>query len=405
MRRAATLARGASVLLLTGTLTALPLAPLDAQETRAAVDVSVGGSYSTNPFLIRGGGAGAFATELAVTPQVTFLDERSEATILARYRRSDYLTRYSAAEGYGVAAQARRAMTPTLTARADLSFDSSIIGQNGLGVVGVVDSTVQPTPGTPDIAVIGLNQRQNAIVAGLGADWRVGPRDTLTAQGSVSRITYDGNSAALLSSRTTAATVGYSRALSERTSIGVQGSGSWINYDRPGYSGHTYSPQFTLNRQISQQIRFSLGAGVIFVSSTTPFGTSNVTGLSGTFNGCREAGRTTQCLRAFSDAQPTGLGDVSRRYGGTFDYSYRLRESDVVRATIDYSHLTATSNTTLQVPSVGFLGGSVSYERGFTRRLFAGASVGYRQATGDGFGNPNDVTFRLFLRTRLGDRR
>lgn len=398
--------RGAAALLLTGALAALAGAPAVAQETRAAVDVAVGGSYSSNPFLIRDGGAGAFATELSVTPQVTFLDERSEATLAAHYRRSDYLTRYSAADSYGVSAQGRRALSPTVNARANLSLNSSIVGQNGLGVVGVVDPTPNPVPGTPDIAVIGLNQRQNAISAGLGADWRFGPRDTLTGQVSINRITYgDAGSFALLSSRTTAATVGYSRALSERTSIGVQGSASWIDYDQPGFSGTTYSPQFTFTRQVSEALNFSLGAGVIFLSSTTPLGTSKVTGFSGSFNGCRTAGRSTQCLRGYSDAQPTGLGDVSRRYGGALDYSYRLREADVLRATVEYSRLAATTDTTVQAANVGFLTGLASYERRFTRRFFAGASVGYRQATGNGFGNPSDTTFRLFLRTRLGDRR
>lgn len=405
--RAATLSRGAAAALLTGALATLSAAPVGAQETRAAVDVSAGASYSTNPFLIRDRGrdTGAFATELAITPQVTFLDERNEATLLARYSRSDYLTRYSAAESYGVAAQARRAMTPTLNARADLSFDSSIIGQNGLGVVGVVDPTPGPDLGTPDIAVIGLNQRQNAIVAALGADWRVAPRDTLTGQVSINRISYGRESGALLSSRSTAATVGYSRALSERTSVGLQGSGTWIDYDRPGYSGHTYAPQATLTHQVNQQLNFTLGAGVIFVSSTTPAGTSNVTGFSGNFNGCRTAGRSTQCVRAYSDAQPTGLGDVSRRWGGAFDYSYRLRENDVLRASVDYSRLTATSDITLQAPRVEYLNASVAYERAVTRRLFAGASVGYRQASVSGLGTPSDTIFRLFLRTRLGDRR
>lgn len=378
--------------------------PAAAQDTRLAVDVSAGGSYSTNPFLIRGDAEGAVATELMISPQLTVVDERNEASLIAHYRRSDYLNRYNAAEGYGVQAQARRALTSTLSARADVSYESSIVGQSGLGVVGVVDPNPGPDLGTPDISLIGLNQRQNSLVASLGADWRFGPRDTLTGRASANRISYGGESGALLSSQTTGATLGYSRALSERTSVGFQGTGSWTDYDRRGFSGASYSPQGTLSHQIDQRLRFSLGLGAVFISSTTPLRTTKATGFSGTFDGCRTAGRSAQCVRAFSDAQATGLGDISRRYGGSFDYSYRLRENDVLRGMIDYSRLTATSDT-LQVPQVGFLSGIVSYERSFTQRLFVGASAGYRQATGGGLGNPSDLTFRLFLRTRLGDRR
>ncbi|MEG8037966.1 hypothetical protein QP166_00870 [Sphingomonas sp. LR60] len=400
-------ARRSAALLLVTTAVALPLAPVSAQEMRVAVDVSAGGAYSTNPFLIRGGGGGAASTELSVTPQVSFVDERSEASIVARYRRSDYLTRYSSAEAYGFTALARRAMSARLNMRADVSFDSSIIGQNGLGVVGVVDPTLTPGPvlGTPDITLIGLNQRQTTISASMGGDYRLSSRDTLNARASITRISYgDGNDAGpLLSSRTTAGTVGYSRALSERLSLGAQGSGSWIDYDNPSYSGHTYSPQLTLNYQLNPRINLSGGAGVVFVSSTTPRGTFNTTGFSGTLNACRNAGRSVQCLRAYSDAQPTGLGDVSLRYGAALDYSYQLREFDLVRASVDYSRLNTTSNTTLQAPNTDFFSAQTSYERSFTRRVFAGASVGYRQANGRGFGSPSDVTFRLFLRTRLGD--
>ncbi|MFK3891070.1 hypothetical protein [Sphingomonas sp. NPDC079357] len=400
-------ARGSAALLLASAVVVLPLAPAVAQETRASVDVSAGVAYATNPFLIRGGGDGSASTELAITPQVSFVDERNTASLVARYRRSDYLTRYSPAEAYGFSALARRAMSSRLNLRADLSYDSSIIGQGGLGIVGVVDPTVAPSPvlGTPDITLIGLNQRQSSISSSIGGDYRLSTRDTITAQASINRVSYGGgsNNGLLLSSRTTGATVGYSRSLSERLSVGAQGSGTWIDYDNPGYSGHTYSPQATVNYQLSQNVTLSGGAGLIFVSSTTPRGTVNATGFSGNFNGCRTAGRSIQCLRGYSDAQPTGLGDVSRRMGAAADYSYQLREFDVVRASIEYSRLTSTSNTTLQAPRTDFLSGQASYERSFTRRVFAGASVGYRQANGRGFGSPSDVTFRLFLRTRLGD--
>ncbi|MEH3123105.1 MAG: hypothetical protein PGN16_14200 [Sphingomonas phyllosphaerae] len=400
-------ARRAAALLLATAAVALPIAPVVAQETRAAVDVSAGAAYSTNPFLVRGGGESAVSTELSIVPQVNFVDERSQASILARYRRSDYLTRYNSAEAYGISATARRVMSSRLSLRADATYDSSIIGQNGLGVVGVVNPNPVPGPdlSTPDITLIGLNQRQNAISAAIGGDYRISTRDTINGQVSINRVSYGGGAAGglLLSSRTTGASIGYNRSLSERLSIGAQGAGSWIDYDNPGYSGHTYSPQGTLSYQASQLVNLSLGAGVVFVSSTTPRGTFTTTGLSGTFTGCRNGGRAVQCVRAYSDAQPTGLGDVSRRFGASLDYSYQLREYDFVRASVEYTRLTTTSDTTLQAPRTSFLSGQATYERGITRRLFAGASVGYRQADSTGFGTPHDVTFRLFLRTRLGD--
>lgn len=391
-------------MLLSATLVALPCGEAAAQSTRLAVDVQAGAGYSNNPFLVQGDNTSSGFTELSVSPELTFRDEVGDASLIGRYHRTDYFGGYAAAEAYGVEARARRQFSPTFTGHADVAYDSSIIGQSGLGYVGVVNPVPGVDLGTPDIAVIGLNQRQRSLVSVLGADWRASARDTFNADVRLSRIDYDQSVGALTSSRTKGGSVGYSRSLSERTSVGLQGSASWTDFGRPGFSGSTYSPQATLNHQFNDRIRFTLAAGAVFISSTTDQGTTKVTGLSGSFSGCRVAGRSTACVRASSDAQATGLGDISRRYGGSFDYSYRVRENDVVRGSIDYSRVTATSQT-LQPPSVDFVSATLSYERSFSQRVFGGASVAYRQATGGGLDRPSDTTFRLFIRTRLGDRR
>lgn len=390
-------------LLLVAAVTALPGAEAAAQTTRVAVDAQAGVGYTTNPFLVIGDAASSGYTDFSVQPELLYQDERSEAALIARYRRSEYWRRYDAAEAYGAEARARREISPTVNMHANVVYDSSIIGQGGLGIVGVVDPTPSPDLGTPDIALLGLQSRQNSLVGALGGDWRMSARDTLTGEARISRIDYNG-AQILTSSYTTSTTLGYTRALSERTSIGVQGSGAWTNFRRPGYSGSFYQPQATLNHQFNDRWRFSLMAGAVFISSTTERGTTKITGLSGNFSGCRDGGRGTACLRASSDAQATGLGDISRRYAAGADYSYRVRENDVVRASVDYSQVRATSDVP-QLPRVSYLTGSVSYERAMSRTVFAGLSTQYRQASGGNLERPSDLNFRLFVRTRLGDPR
>lgn len=396
-------ARAPVALLLTAAIATLPCAEAAAQSTRVAVDAQAAVGYSTSPFLVVGDAASSGYTELSVQPEVLYQDERTDAALIAHYRRTDYWRRYDAADSYGAEAQARRQVSQTVNMRANVVYESSIIGQGGPGIVGVVDPTPLPDLGTPDIALLGLRSRQNSLVGAIGGDWRMSARDTLTGDARISRIDYGGTQV-LTSSYTTSTTLGYSRALSERTSIGVQGSGAWTNFRRPGFSGSFYQPQATLNHQFNDRLRFSLAAGAIFISSTTDRGTTKVTGLSGSLNGCNEGARSTTCIRASSDAQATGLGDISRRYGASADYSYRIRENDVVRASIDYSQVRETSNV-LQLGRVAYLSGAVSYERGISRTVFAGVSTGYRQATGGGLDRPSDLNFRLFVRTRLGDPR
>lgn len=381
-----------------GGLAALPAA---AQTTGVRLDAQAAVGYATNPFLIVGDDADSGYSEISIQPQLLHRDALGDASLIARYRRTDYFERINSAESYGAEASAKRQLSQLVTGRASLLYDSSILGQSSFGTVGVVDPTAPPAPGTPDITLIGLRERQKSLVAAVGADWRLSTRDSATTDVRASKIDYGGLQV-LTSSRSLSATVGYSRALSERTSVGVQGSGSWIDFRRPGYSGSFYQPQLTLNQQLSETMRFSLAAGLLFVTSRTNLGTERTTGFSGSFFGCQEGFRSTFCLRAYSDAQGTGVGDVSRRLGASADYSYRVAENDVLRVAADYSRLKETSDL-IQVPTATYFTASASYDHSFSPRLFAGVSAGYRSAAGGGFDRPSDVNVRVFVRTRLGD--
>lgn len=393
--------RYVSTAALTSTLALAFAAAPAAAQTTVALDAQAGIGYSSNPFLIAGDDSGSVFTELTIQPELLYRDELGDAGIIGHYRRSDYFDRYDSVDSYGAEARARRQLTPTLSGRASIVYDSSILGQNGTGIVGVVDPTLPPVIGTPDITLLGLGQRQESLVATVGTDWQVSERDMANAQASVSTIDY-GDGPLLTSSRTVSGTLGYSRSISARTSVGAQVSGSWVDFGRSNYSGQYYQPQLTVTHQVSPTLRFTVAAGPLFVISKTDRGTEKTTGFSGNFSGCQDGERAVTCVRAYSDAQPTGLGDISKRWGGAVDYSYLLREFDIVRASADYSRVNATSNL-LQVPTVSYLTGSATYEHGFSRRWFAGLSGSYRQVDGNGFARTSDASVRVFIRTRLGD--
>ncbi|MGK6321937.1 hypothetical protein ACMGDM_02500 [Sphingomonas sp. DT-51] len=384
-------------------LVALPCTLADAQTTRLIVDGQAGVGYSSNPFLVNDDGAGSAFTELSISPQLVRFDEKGEAALSAYYRRTDYFTRYDSADSYGVEARARRQLTETFNAHAVVSYDSSIIGQSSYGLVGVLDPSLPPDLGTPDIALLGLRQRQKSLTAAIGADLRISQRDTINGEVRASRISY-GDSGLLTSSTTKSATLGWSHAVSARTSVGLQGSGSWSNFDRDRTSGSFYQPQVTLTHQFSESVSLSAAVGALFITSRTPLGTTHSTGISGNIFACKAGQRSNICARAYSDAQPTGFGDVSKRQGAGIDYSYQLRENDVLRASADYSRVQETSNL-LQARNASFINAGASYEHGFSRRLFGGVAGGYRRATGGGQDWPSDVNVKVFVRARWGDTR
>ena len=62
------------------------------------------------------------------------------------------------------------------------------------------------------------------------------------------------------------------------------------------------------------------------------------TGLSANAGLCRTGDRLNLCARAFRETAATGFGAVTRVYGGGVDGSYRLNETDYLRARADYSN-------------------------------------------------------------------
>ena len=161
-------------------------------------------------------------------------------------------------------------------------------------------------------------------------------------------------------------------------------------------------PQVTLTHQFSSSVTVTAALGALFITSRTPLGTTHSTGVSGNLFACKAGQRSNTCFRAYSDAQPTGFGDISKRQGAGLDYSYQVRENDVVRASVDYSRVQETSNL-LQARNASFITGGASYEHGFSRRLFGGVTGGYRRATGGGRDWPSDLNVKVFVRARWGD--
>lgn len=403
MRRAIRCLRLGVALPLGAALIALPTTLATAQSTRLIVDGQAGLGYSTNPFLIDGDDRGSAFSELSITPQLIQVDEKGDAALRAFYRRTDYFNRYDSADAYGAEASARRQLSETFAGHASVGYESSILGQASYGLVGVLDPSVPIDPGTPDIALLGLRQRQESITAAVGGDLRISQRDTINAEGRAVQINY-GDTGLLTSSRTTSATLGWSHAVSARTSVGLQGSGSWSDFGRQGNSGSFYQPQVTVTHSLSETVSVTAAVGALFITSRTPAGTVKSTGLSGNVLACKSSQRTNACLRAYADAQPTGFGDVSKRQGVGADYSYLVRENDVLRASLDFSRVQETSDLP-QARNASFITGGASYERGFSRRLFGGVAGGYRRATGSDRGAVSDLNVKAFVRVRWGDTR
>lgn len=375
------------------------------QTTELTVSAQAQGGYSTNPFFVGTGDTGSAYVDLSIQPQLAQVDELGNVVISANYHRTEYFRRYDGTDSYGVDASGQRRLSPLLAVHVNAGYYSAILGQGGLTTPTVVDPTTPVVgPTLPDITVLGLRQRQESINAGVGTDWQLSPLDSTSLGVRMSRYDYGNNDPRLTSSRSISADASYTRTLSSRTSVGLSGSGTWTEFGRGGSSGDYYSAQATYHRQLSEHLRMDLAAGILFIQSTTAGGRINTTGFSGNASLCSDAKRQTYCVRAYSSAQPTGFGDISKSYGAGLSYSYRLNEDDFITANADYSRVETTSSL-LQIPRSNYVNASLGYEHSFTRTLVGGAGAGYRRISGGFFDHEDDLNLRIYLRISLGDKK
>ena len=289
-------------LLLTGISAFLPFTAASARPTiRTSATASAGLAYERNPFLVEDGGADAASAQFEVAPRLEVTDALTSATVAGYYNRSEYLSKYDGTDAAAISIDASSQFNSRLSLGSSIRFDSSILGGNnslafnrGLNSTGLytpinVDDPAGTVAGgvtgggfTPpvapdqstldtgllggDIGLIGRRQRRNLLSTNLNAAYRPGPRGTWTLGISADRAWYPGGGIVAESYRSVGATFGYSQAINETTTLGVQLSGNQIDYDR-GRRTRIYSPQATFSKRLTSGWSINVAAGASFIQS------------------------------------------------------------------------------------------------------------------------------------------
>jgi hypothetical protein len=391
---------------LTAALAGAAGTPLAAQTDGASLDLSASAGFSSNPLLRPGDDTASGFVELSINPRYLLSSERGSTVFDLSYRRTEYFDDYDATQSYGASVQSQEQLTEKLLLRAELSFDSSILGERGsdvlipVGPIGPVEPGGPDLPDIdPDLGLLGLGQRQNKIRGGLGAEYRRSELDLFTGEFNVERTDFRGE-AGLSDYRSFSGTIGYSRAISERTQVGGRLAAQLIDYDLSGSSSTVFQPQATLETRLSPQWSLTAAAGLLIVNSERGGLEDDSIGVSASVTGCREDDRSSLCLLFQRDAAPSGVGEVLTRTAGSVDYSYRLGERSNLRAHADLSSVEEgdfTGRETLTYANV-----SASYDRAIGRRLTGGVLVAYRDIYGSALNRSADVGGQLFIRARLG---
>lgn len=420
-----------------------PLAVAAQVRTVPALTVSGGLGYDSNPFLGAGGAEGSASTTLNIMPSITFVDGVNRAVVAGSYNRQDFFTRYGSNNGYQASASGHKQFDARTGIDVVASYDSSILGGAGnfapIGQVvpitpgaggtgtgigsGAADSGSLPVVSAPigtapvvtipvdgDIGLIGLRQRRKTVSTSASASYLLSERTSLFGGVNASRSTYPGGArqSILLGDFTQyGANAGFSRSINELSSVGLQVSASFVDYDR-GFSSSFFTPRVTYNRTLSPRWTLNAAVGGAIVHDRIS-GTSVTVSATGTL--CRTfSERGNFCAFASREPSVTGFGGVRTATTAGANLGYRLSEVSTVSASATYNHINngAPELSEGVLPaSQDFTSVDGSYQRQLGRHVSALASAGYRHVssgfrTAGGATGGDSVFGRLGLTLSLG---
>jgi len=419
-------------------LTAVPTVAW-AQEDRLSVDVVGSAGYSNNPFALVDDNTDSALVSVDVLPRYQRLTERSTLTLSGAASFQRYLRRYSNNESYSASADYALRASEQVTAHTRLDLLSSVLGANNFlpGIVGAgqaspaigsgagtttgVDAgggggtivpganpTVVPLMPFTDIGLFGLRNRRRS--ARLGGDVAIGlsAQESLTVSGygevaRFSQLPEFGDYEAF------GATLGYSRRLSERLTVGLRGSVSDFNYQTSDSDSRALSLEATGSTRLSELWSADGAVGVTFVDSGA-VGSTRRTSLSGNVNLTRRGELSSLSFQGSRQVSPTGLAGT--QYVSTIgvNWSRRLGERENVSLSANYSNVGGGGQDLTRIPGglpfqTEFGQVIAGYDRQINRRMRFVASANYRQLFGGNAGRPRDFGGQLGLSYRIGDPR
>ncbi|MGB3738071.1 MAG: hypothetical protein WA948_01835 [Pontixanthobacter sp.] len=384
-----------------------------AQQVEKRVDISVGASVETDPFLegdTVDNGSTAGSIFLQVDPSITISDEVSVATIGGTLRYSYYPGRIGSNETVRLNGAVTRRLDERLNVSANVSAQTSRSAAQDVlfsepSVLGPENSFPDPT--IIDLTVAGLRTRSYAVNGGITGAYALTPTDSISLGVNSRAQFYDGevgedfvNNSAMLQ---------YGRTLSETLSVNAQLSGSMVSYlDQQIGDGIILTPtvgaQWRLNETASVNGRLGVSVARIDLG---PEGKDTRYYLAAEAAYCDRLLEGSLCLTAGRNARPTGFAGISAVTFVSAGYSRPLSDIETVAASVRYSRND-------QAIDVGFglddnttelFGASATYRRQISQRLSAFVTPNFSRIFDGPAGSRTNLSLRAGVTLTIGNPR
>jgi hypothetical protein len=283
------------------------LATIAEARPRLAVDMSVLAGGSTNPFLLNGSGTGSAQVTGSVSPRVTFESAKGNVTIGSTYRRTQYTSRYGGTDGISGYVSTQWRPKERWNIDGSLGYDNSIAGES--------QSFARDANNIPlidDLSLSGLRVRRQFYRANVQTSYQPTSRDTFSVGAfailaDVGRVSQFSNDNFLANDYFSyGSSIGYNRAISSRTSVGLSLGGSFYECrNGPSCRNSTFQPSVTFSHALDSRWTVSGSGGVAFTTANQNGLTSKRTSAAGGLNLCRKDSRIDFCLNGSRTTQAT----------------------------------------------------------------------------------------------------
>jgi len=316
-------------------LTAVSAAAAPAKLT-IRTDVRLG--YDINPFLAAGKDLASGYAEVVVSPQLSKKTAAGEVALSGYFDDTRFFQKYGNSAQYGGELRADRRISPKLRVFGALRYDSEVIGQGGS------TDELAGGPDNTDVNLIGLRRRSNTFAANGGWEYRLTPKDTISADGGITDTRYARRGG--VDSRNIGGRVGWKHAISPRTKVGLSGSVYYIDYDTPGLKTLIMEPDVTFSTELKHNWTFNAAIGISFSKLYLPLPLldGNSKGLSGSIDLCHKGARDTFCLNAARSISGSGAGGTTVRTQVGVNYRRRLTEQLSWAGSANYTRSRSQSN-------------------------------------------------------------
>lgn len=309
-------------------------------ETRVWVNTSLNADIGTNPYLRSGPNTSAASGIVSVSPGIKFVDSVKTISLSGNFRHREFVKRYGSSDNFAANVSLSQKLSPRLGYNANMGYSSSIVDANNLVTFGSnpTDGGVSPPPPS-DIALNGLQQRRQAISGGLGLNYTADSRNSVQTQAGFSMARYPNGSIAREYNDVNGS-IGYSRVLNSRTSVGLNVSYSRADYLRTSLGdASTISPHVTFSTKFGTSWNLSTSLGVSHSKITSLTRNFTQDSASGKLTLCHTSSLADFCLHASRSVRPTSFGSSVRPQTSVgITYNLRLDSLSTIAASANVLH-------------------------------------------------------------------